>query len=300
LLFWHRLHQYSGGQGVLIFLLIVLLVVVAVFGCLRYWCWPRTVCYNWFCGIMQRDLEFKTKTWLSSESSHFRVKYQPGDAAQVGLLLESAEEAYQPVSEQLQCFPAEKISIIMYPDRESLGRSFGWASDQSTMGVYWAGVIRVLAPRQWIKTGDSAELSRIFKSEGPMAHEYAHLLVDLLSRGNYPRWLTEGLAQYVEREVTGFALDPSPQERNGAWYDLGQMDAGFDNLPAQELAYREALGVTEYLIDRYGFAAVLNVLDWLRRGKSINQALGLALHTNIVEIESGFSRWADSNFVEKQ
>ena len=43
--------------------------------------------------------------------------------------------------------------------------------------------------------------------EGPMVHEYTHLVVDELTGGNYSRWFTEGVAQYVEQQVTGYTLD---------------------------------------------------------------------------------------------
>jgi hypothetical protein len=292
--------QEAQGQGLLIGIIVLILTLIAVFCGFRYWCWPRTICYRWFCELMQQDLELKTSTWLERESDHFRVKYQPGDAVQVPLVLESVEEVYLPVSKRLQYFPAKKIPIVMYPDREALGKSFGGTSDQNTMGAYWAGIIRVLAPRQWIYTNDPAEIMRVFKAEGPLAHEYAHLLIDCRSRGNYPRWLTEGIAQYVEREVTGFALKPLPQEESGNWYRLSEMDAGFDSLPNQELAYRQSLVVTEYLIAQHDFATVLRVLDRLGEGKSLKHALASEMSTNIVKLEAGFRRWVNTKYVEKE
>lgn len=52
--------------------------------------------------------------------------------------------------------------------------------------MYWAGVIRILSPQDWIDAVNDEERSLIFRKEGPVAHEYIHLLVDYKTAGNTP------------------------------------------------------------------------------------------------------------------
>ena len=70
--------------------------------------------------------------------------------------------------------------MVVYPDTASLAGSIGWNRNESAMGVYWAGSIRILSPGEWIK-GDALE--KQFKQEGPMVHEFTHLMVDEITKG---------------------------------------------------------------------------------------------------------------------
>jgi len=54
------------------------------------------------------------------------------------------------------------------------------------MGVYWSGVIRILSPDEWLDEVPSRGREVLFSQQGPIAHEYIHLLVDYQTRGNYP------------------------------------------------------------------------------------------------------------------
>ena len=128
--------------------------------------------------------------------------------------------AVEPVNKRLGFNPQGKSLVLIYPTREALGKSFGWAADQSAMGVYWAGVIRVLSPMAWVESAVTSEVEKEFRSSGPMVHEYTHLVVDYITRGNYTRWLTEGVAQYVERDITGFVLSEPLIRFEEEWFPL--------------------------------------------------------------------------------
>ncbi len=67
-------------------------------------------------------------------------------------------------------------------------------------GSIWAGLIRVLSPRAWMGDTPVSQQQQVFQSQGPVADEYTHLLVDYKTGGNYTLWLTEGLAQYAEAD----------------------------------------------------------------------------------------------------
>ncbi|MGI9953536.1 hypothetical protein V3F56_14410 [Moorellaceae bacterium AZ2] len=241
--------------------------------------WARTWSYSAVVALAKQNTEWQTRDWLAVESEHFRLKYRTQDAPIVPLVLEAAEEAYDAATQIFGYRPQGKTLVLIYPDRQSLARQFGWAADESAMGVYWAGAVRILSPLDW--PGPGSNLATIFKAEGPMLHEFAHLLVDKLARGNYPRWLTEGIAQYVEEQVTGYRLPGPEAEEIRTWYTLEDLEVHFDNLTDQALAYRQSLMMVDYLITQVGWEGIRELLLELGRGtpfkKAVERITGLEL-----------------------
>lgn len=254
---------------------------------------PKAAAYNLLREAVKKSLYFKTWGWHTLESDHFVIKYQDSDANVAELVLSAAEQAYVPVGEALQYSPVEKIPLVIYPDKASLNRSFGWDADENAMGVYWAGVIRILSPNDWVENRE--DMAQEFIDNGPIAHEYTHLVVDYITRGNYPRWLTEGVAQYLEREVTGFQFPETQVDDINRLYDLKEMDATFDALPDQALAYSQSLAAADYYVERYGFAALRILLADLGRGMSLNGALVKNTGSSVEEFERELKNWIMAN-----
>ena len=249
---------------------------------------PRTLSYSLIRQACEWHAGWQTRSWPEIKSDHFRLRYRPEDAEVAPLVLQTAETAYEPAAAMLQYQPAGKTLVVLYPDRESLARQFGWAASESAMGVYWGGVVRVLSPYDWVNSRDLQQIAAIFNSSGPVAHEFAHLLVDEKARGNYPRWLTEGIAQYVEKQLTGFVMPGSPEA--AGWYALQEMDYEFDNLADQTLAYRQSALMVDYLVERYGLESLNLVLDRLGRGATLDQAFREIIDTSSANLAVAFAR----------
>ncbi|CEP68003.1 Uncharacterized [Moorella glycerini] len=276
-------HWWQAIIAICLAMLVVTGVILA-----RTTALPRTLSYNLVRQVVTGHTAWQTRNWLEIDSTHFRLRYRPEDAAIAPLVLATAEEAYGPAGAMLQYEPQGKTLIILYPDRESLARQFGWAASESAMGVYWGGVIRILSPYDWVASQDQEEIAGIFAASGPMAHELTHLLVDEKARGNYPRWLTEGIAQYVEKELTGFTMPGSPGATG--WYPLKAMDYGFDSLPDQALTYRQSFLMVEYLVERWGLPALHQVLERLGQGATLDRAFQEVLGTSSAGFEGAFAR----------
>lgn len=220
-----------------------------------------------------KQLDWSTRGWSELQGGPFTVRYRDIDRQQAQLVLNTARQELPGVLRLLNEAPPREILIVIYPDHQSLNKSFGWPADESAMGVYWAGSIRVLAPDQWIKSASEERLRQTFESEGPMAHELAHLVLDYRTKGNYPRWFTEGVAQYVERELTGFCF--APPRIPYKWYDLAQMDADFDNLSNQSLAYYQSLRLVEIILQHTEGKSLDRVLSALETGLPFPRAINL-------------------------
>jgi len=259
---------------------------------------PRAYIYGAIREIVKTGTLLKVRNLSKLEGKNFTVYYQAEDRQVARLVLDTAEKSYHPVVEGLGFQPARKVPVIIYPTREALGSTFGWDADESAMGVYWAGVIRVLSPRQWVDATDPEEMRRIFESNGPMAHEFTHLVVDYLTRGNYPRWFTEGIAQYKEYQITGFLFRDPGSSLDQPLYPLSRMDANFDYLPNQSLAYRQSLIAIQYIVEEYGPDKLDSILSNLGRGMSLNRSFEAALGVNLERFEKNLHNWIDEHLEE--
>ncbi|AVX19466.1 hypothetical protein SAMN02745885_01346 [Carboxydocella sporoproducens DSM 16521] len=265
-------------RGLLAGLALCLLGLVLV-----WWPQPKQGLYLILQQLLKAKLVWETRDWREIEGEHFRIRYQ-GDAEgadEARLVLQTAEKFYPSLLKKFHISGIEgKTLVVIFPDKDSLNRSFGWGGDQGTMGVYWAGTIRVLAPQQW------AQAEEDFVVNGPMAHEFAHLLVDKLTLGNYPRWLTEGIAQQLEYELTGFEF----KARSGShsWYPVEMMDGQFDSLPDQELAYIQARQMVRFMEERYGEKAWRRLLPYLGQGWPFSWAWYKAFGENFADFSRAF------------
>lgn len=191
------------------------------------------------------------------EGPHFRVFYPSGDRHEAEMVLTAAEAAYGPVVSRLGARPRERAVVVVEPDAESLRRAFGWGSGEWAAGAYWGGVIRVLSPSAWVPGTTPGERERSFRFLNPLTHEFTHYVLDLLARGNYPRWFSEGLAQRYEYEVTGYRwLVPGAWSPGDPLYSLTDLDARFDALDNQPLAYRQSHELVDFLAARCGEPAL--------------------------------------------
>ncbi|HRY13607.1 MAG TPA: peptidase MA family metallohydrolase [Syntrophomonadaceae bacterium] len=240
--------------------------------------------------MVGQETNLRTGTWEQVDTAHFRIKYLPIDKYSVGLVSEAAEDAYIKISQKMGCEPSRLITIVVYPDNASLAASFGWDKNEKALGVYWGGTIRILSPRAWLANLGQEER---FMKEGPMVHEMAHLMIDEMSRGNYNRWWTEGVAQYTEREITGFEFSsPFRKKDDLYYYQLDNLEKNYDRLE-QSVAYWESLQAVDYLVGAYGEDKIYEVLNRLSRGDTMARALESALGVDYATFSRNFYRYLE-------
>lgn len=188
-------------------------------------------------------------------SAHFLVKYRASatDPELAHHVVDRLERVYQRLGQALSSFPRETLSVILYPDGEF------W---ESTDSPRWArglfdGTIHLPIQEVDPQRGVLDSLLR---------HEYTHALVDHLSAGRAPVWLSEGLALYFEgrRELPkALASDPdrirldSSRGRHGDFLALP--------LAAAREAYSHSYSATVSLIRRYGLGRMRALLHALSK-----------------------------------
>ncbi|MEW6446949.1 MAG: hypothetical protein AB1426_02520 [Bacillota bacterium] len=217
---------------------------------------------------------------------HYSVVFYPqGEEEAAKLVLRTAERFFPVVANGFGLTLRRRVPIVLYRDQKELNRIFGWPADEGTMGVYWGGVVRVLSPKSWLDVSDGAALEEAFSKNGPIVHEAVHLMVDYQTRGNYPRWLTEGLAQEMERRLTGFGF--GPPEKLSNYYPFSALN-DFDSLPDQHLAYHQSYLMVRYLFEHCGDGKVNRLLTELGHGRSFPSALQRTMGFGVPEFEAKF------------
>lgn len=268
-------------QKTLIIVLLVFLMLFFLNG--QYF---KSITHNVFKSIMIKYLQFQTRNFESLKGDNFIIKFTEKDYNSAKFILNIAEDYFVKVQSKMgyQLQNNERILLVVYPDEVSLNKSFGWAGDKSAVGVYWTGSIRLLSPYAWLKDSDQ-EIEESFRQKGPISHELVHLLIDQQTKGNYTRWLTEGLAQYIEKDITGFTLDEPSQMDKKSLYLLDELDKNFDSLPKQTLAYWQSLEIIRYLVEIGGIDKIQELLSSLEAGDSIESAVSKSYMISLQELE---------------
>jgi len=252
---------------------------------------PQMLVYPLIRHAAQAKQDYQTRDMEACETSHFIIKYSRPDADVVQLVAKAAEKAYQPVTAALDYSPPGKTLIIIYPNKKAMNKVFGWSGSQSAMGVYWGGVIQILSPHDWLKDMTAQE----FIHSGPIVHEFTHLVFDYRTNGNYPRWFTEGLAQYVEYRVNGYEWRTASNSLAGNMYSMAELDDNFDTLPDQSLAYRESLAAVRYIAAEYGEAKLRQLIGDLESGRTLKQAVNHTLGMSYGDYGAAWKKWAAVN-----
>lgn len=200
--------------------------------------------------------------------------------------------------------PPQKISLIIYKDPLQMQNIIHSPIKQLPMGIYWLGQIHILAPSAWL-SGDEQEKKCAFELFGPIAHEYTHYIIDYATYGNYPKWFSEGLAQYTEQLLAKSPPYTTDSLLNNDCYTLEELEYYFDLLPNQQLVYLEAFLAVLIIIERFSFDFVRQSLDLLKNGEQLMRILShknlnystfnLLLQTKLKNIRKNFAQSRSEN-----
>ena len=276
-------------------ILVALAPLLALSALVWYWQQAREMVY----GAIREHAKTQALTALSGyhtrTSAHFKVYYGDVDQDVAELILDTAETVYKPVVDRVGYRPPAPVPIIVYPNREALRHAFGWGNGESALGVYWGGTIRLLSPNAWIIRPSSREQRLAFQKLNPLAHEFTHYTLDYLTSGNYPRWFTEGLAQYVEYNVTGYLwIEPESTLRQRL-YTLQELQGEFDRLKNQPLAYRQSYLLFRYMATTYGDERLSDLIGSLARGEPFAHAVQRVLGLPLPQVYDRWQAWVNAN-----
>ena len=261
-------------------LILAILLIITSIGAFFYRPITRKV-YNLVKSIEKRRMINFVKEYNTLESDIYIIRYENDEdkdiARKTGDLM---DKYYDIVCDTFDYYPEDKIDIIIYNDGDALLKNVKLKKDNPPLGVYYSGVISILSPEIWINQGEDFE--NIYETKGPVVHEFTHLIVDDKTKGNYPMWLTEGIALYTEYKTTGFEWGKDLSEDENI--TIEELNGDFNKITPY-LSYRKSFEVVKKISETWGFDKVKLLLDTLGEGNSIAKSTQKVLKVNLKDIE---------------
>ncbi|MBI2153223.1 MAG: tetratricopeptide repeat protein [Candidatus Rokubacteria bacterium] len=222
---------------------------------------------------LERERRAEAGFW-KAQTAHFVVKYRgPRELEIRRTVVEILEEVYATVGREFNYFPAEKVTVILYPDErfQELTGAHLWVS-----GLFDGKIRLPVGALQ----GRTRALERL------LTHEYTHALVHLLAKGRAPRWLQEGLAQHAER------IPDDPNLHLSGGMTLGGLEALLrdGDMAKARMGYQVSLWVVRDLLQRGGMERMRELLARLGRGESAADAVPRVYGLPLAELEAQWHR----------
>ncbi len=214
-------------------------------------------------------------------SSRFDLTYDPGvDSAFARSILSVLESAANVIGAELGLFPEARIPVRIYKraDYKTVTDSPDWS------GGFYDGKIR-------LPFGAMNEVTPGIR--GILFHEYAHVVVFELTRGNCPLWLNEGIAEMFGRTQYNRALPKIDKSKLVGFKKLETSFKDFSTANAT-LAYQQSYSLVNYLVETYGWHRVKQILTGLGGGLSFDESIVAALKDYDLNYETLVKEWRTS------
>ena len=192
-------------------------------------------------------------------------------------VLELLARAKKQLTEKYGAELARPTYVEIFADPKDFAvRTFGLPDIPGFLGVCFGRVVTANSP--------ASTAAHATNWQSVLWHEFCHVVTLQLTANKMPRWLSEGISVYEERQANpswGQHMTPTYREMilkdgKGGLTPVGSMSAAFLAPPTPEhlqFAYYQASLVVEYLVARHGAEKLRAVLRDLRGGDDINRAL---------------------------
>src|SRR5204863_1302170 len=108
--------------------------------------------------------------------------------------LELLKEAREKLTAKYACTPAKPTLVEVFTNQADFGvRTFAMPQNDGFLGVCFGNVITANSP--------GAYAGHRFNWETMLWHEFCHVITLNLTHNKMPRWLSEGISVYEERQA---------------------------------------------------------------------------------------------------
>ena len=219
------------------------------------------------------------KGYSSMFDLSFDAELPPGLSAEV---LDTLEDAYNSAGADLGLFPTARIPVLLYTKKDY---------SSVTAGPDWSGGLydgKIRLPVGGV-TKITPQLRAI------LFHEFAHVLIAELTRGNIPTWLNEGLAEIQGRKQFSPA-GAGLHGREVQLLPLAALSGSFVSMASGEaqLAYQQSHSMAQFMVSRYGWYAMQRILKHLGERDSIDKAVAKALSDWSLDLPAVLREWRES------
>ena len=182
------------------------------------------------------------------------------------------------------------ITVEVFPRKQDFAvRTFGLPGADGFRGVCFGPVITANSPASQGKDPSNWE--------AVLWHEFCHTVTLHKTANKMPRWLSEGISVYEElQENPGWGQWMMPTYRDMILGDdltpLSKLTSAFLNAKSGlhvQFAYYESALAVDFLIRRHGFDAFKQMLDDLRAGLPVNEAMERRAGGSLAALDRDFA-----------
>ena len=182
--------------------------------------------------------------------------------------------------------------VEVFPEQKDFAvRTFGMPGNPGYLGVCFGKVITANSP--------AAQPGHAVNWEAVLWHEFCHVVTLQITHNKMPRWLSEGISVYEERQANpAWGERMNPDYRKMALSDeltpVADLSGAFlapRSALHLQFAYYESSLVVEFLVQRFGLDQLKAILGDLGEGVEINAAI--EKHTvKLDKLEQDFAAFA--------
>ena len=241
------------------------------------------------------DLLDTMQTFRETKRGAFVIKAAAHESDVLGPYAASLlEEAAAKLTAKYKFTPKGTVFVELFQNHEDFAvRTLGMPG-LGALGVCFGPVIAQDSP--------SAREAGEFNWGSTLWHEYTHVITLQMTDYRIPRWFSEGLSVYEERRARpGWGDDWNVlfvgSFGAGRWFKIADLDAAFLRPRSPQdvpIAYFEASQIVEFIVDRYGFDAVLNMLALYRDKAKTPDVLRQALKLSESDFDREFNAYVEA------
>jgi cellulose synthase operon protein C len=226
------------------------------------------------------------------KTDHFELRYDPKhDAALAHYMAPYLETIYADLAEKFKYRPKGPILIEVFNSHQMFSGRIVALPDLHTIGACTGKMFAMASP-------NSRDVGKPFNWGRVLRHEMVHIFNLEQTHFLVPHWLTEGLA--VNNE--GFPRPPHWNEMllervpAGKLLNLDNIELGFIRPRGQDewnLAYCQSQLYVDYIKDKYGAAAIGDMLAAYRDGLSTAEMIQRVCKVDKETFEKGYRAYLD-------
>ncbi|MSU62406.1 MAG: tetratricopeptide repeat protein [Pedosphaera sp.] len=185
----------------------------------------------------------------------------------------------------------KRTQVEIFPEQKDFAiRTFTMPGGDGFLAVCFGDVITANSP---------ASLNGNANWQAVLWHEFCHVVTLGITKNKMPRWLSEGISVFEERQANpawGQSMTPKYREMilGGELTPVGKLSAAFLTAKTPmhvQFAYYQSSIVVEYLVQKFGLASLKKILRDLGDGIDINASITRNT-APIDQIEKEFARFA--------
>ena len=237
------------------------------------------------------------ETYATVESEHFKVHMSERDSLILWPYLEPLlEESWETLTAKYGFEPEGKVLIEVFENSADFAvRSVGLPDIGPLVGICFGKVITLISPDTL--TANWQEI---------VWHEFMHVITLQMTQNRMPRWLSEGISVWEEREGRPYwgrrqGLDLIRAAQEQKLLPVGELNSGFSgarNNADLSFAYFQSYLVVDYIAQTYGFEKLVELIYQYGEIKEDADRFRSVFELDIDDFDAGFRGWIDQRVEE--